>query len=135
MAAVLIAFILAVGGVAPGWLVALSLASGFALLCSAAFFRDGFLSRLLSRGPIRWLGNISYSFYLVHAMVVVTVLHVVLMRMPAALVNLAFWVVLLPLFAMAFAVSAGLFLAIEKPLSLQRRPPRTVAASEATIAS
>jgi peptidoglycan/LPS O-acetylase OafA/YrhL len=122
LTAVATAFVAAMTGWVAGWLLAVWLASAFALLCSAAFFRPGPLGNLLSLSPIRWLGNISYSFYLIHGMVVVTILRLLLPRLPASAENIAFWSLLLPLFAAAFVLSACLFLAVEKPLSLQRKP-------------
>jgi len=115
----------------PGWLASLLLAISFALLCSAAFFRSSWLSKALSFTPLRWLGNISYSFYLVHGFVVVTILHF-LGHIPSH-INLLFWIGMAPIFAAAFAFSAGLFLAVEKPFSLDVKVARPIAASPATV--
>jgi exopolysaccharide production protein ExoZ len=102
---------------APPWLVSLCLANSFTLLCSAAFFAENGLSRFLSLAPLRWLGNISYSFYLLHGMVVVVVLHFILLHTFSNTATLVFWSALPAVFLVAFAVSSCLFLSVEKPLS------------------
>jgi exopolysaccharide production protein ExoZ len=121
-----------VGFAIPAWIDAIVLASGFYAVCSAALHGHHFLARSLSFTGLRALGNASYSFYLVHGFVVVAAIQVLLRLFPAADRNILFWVCLAPVFAAAFSVGAGLFLAIEKPFSLGASVPRTVAASAST---
>ena len=48
-------------------------AGAIALVASAAFM--GWFQRLLDIAPLRWLGKISYSLYLIHFVVLFTVLY------------------------------------------------------------
>ena len=82
---------------------------------------DGPLARVFSLAPLRWLGNMSYSYYLTHGLA---------LRVPFRLVErlsppsggrgpLLFWALLGPMFALSLVVAAGLFLFVERPLSLR----------------
>lgn len=75
-------------------------------------------SKLLESRPLRWLGNISYSFYLLHGPALQVLAK--LLPKPAA-PHPVFFLLLIPL-AMTFAtaVSTVLFAAVEKPFSLNR---------------
>jgi len=103
----------------PEWVNAILLAAGFYAVCSAAFGRHGVLSQGLAMPALRVLGNISYSFYLVHGFVVVAALRLVLVMFAAADKNLLFWLCLPTVFAIAFCAGAVLFVAVEKPYSLR----------------
>ena len=84
---------------------------------------DGFLAKWFSWDWIRWFGNTSYSYYLVHGLV----LHILLkgfnlIRLPQSL-SIP-WFLLLAVFSfLATALGgAALFLAVEKPfLALRKR--------------
>ena len=130
--AALLTFILCVGFVLPGWFDAVILACGFFTVCSAAFQGQHFLARVLSSPGLRALGNASYSFYLVHGFAVVATIQLLLRLFPSLNRDIVFWVLLAPVFAVAFFVSAVLFLAIEKPFSLETNVSKRVAASAAT---
>ena len=113
--------------------------SFFALALYSLFY-NGVLSRFFSITWLRWVGNISYSYYLIHGLT----LHFVarLMRYVVGTQPLP-----VPLFLLLGAVamlttiiaSALLFLAIEKPLSLPSpktamvKGPRSVAVPSATV--
>jgi exopolysaccharide production protein ExoZ len=97
--------------------------SFFALALYSLFY-NGVLSRFFSITWLRWVGNISYSYYLIHGLT----LHFVarLMRyvigtqpLPAPLFLLLGAVAMLT----TIVVSALLFLAIEKPLSITSAKP------------
>lgn len=85
----------------------------------------GILARLFSHTPLRWTGNASYSFYLIHGFV---------LNLVAALLPHLAWVRRHPfasapmLFVVALASTAAtatvLFLAVEKPFSLSMRPSK-----------
>jgi exopolysaccharide production protein ExoZ len=49
----------------------------FAVVCTLLVARclhgGGFLARMFSAAPVRWLGNVSYSFYLLHGLIIVAV--------------------------------------------------------------
>ena len=122
--------------VLPGWTAGRNLAPGIStyqgpyktilLMISTYWFTayclayDGILRRCLSLAPLRYLGNMSYSYYLIHG---VTLQGVALgwERLAGA------GVPSLPLFAAALPVglvvtwitSTGLFVLVEKPFSLR----------------
>jgi exopolysaccharide production protein ExoZ len=88
---------------------------------------EGWLKSVCSLAGLRWLGNISYSFYLLHGLtlkVIATVLGVVL---PSTHYGaLVYWGVLPLAFPAAFVASTVLYATVEKPLSLRRRSPAAV---------
>lgn len=78
---------------------------------------NGRLARLFAWTPIRWMGNISYSYYLIHgltlkalAMVSTRVLH------PNGHQPWFFWPMLVVCFFATLASSAVLFLNVERPM-------------------
>lgn len=84
---------------------------------------DGSFRRTFSVFSLRWLGNISYSFYLLHGLTLKALsvaVHGVLP--PGAYGTTIFWTMLLVGFPAAFAASTLLFVTVEKPLSLRKRP-------------
>lgn len=100
----------------------LGLYVAFSLVCSAAFGRPAsWLARGLSWTPLRWLGNMSYSYYLVHglalsalAAVVTKIFGAVPLGWPLVLA------LMVPVFGLTLVVSAVLFLWVERPYSLQK---------------
>ncbi len=90
------------------------------LLCIAVFCKDGWLSYFFSRRYLRYFGNISYSFYLIHGLSLKFFFLVLEVILPAADYAgfLWFWVLFVPAFLAASAVSIGLFLMVERPFSL-----------------
>ena len=97
--------------------------SFFALALYSLFY-DGMLSRFFSIPWLRWVGNISYSYYLIHGLT----LHFVAKLMRYAVGNQplsAPLFLLLGVLAMltTIVVSALLYLAIEKPLSITTPKP------------
>jgi exopolysaccharide production protein ExoZ len=94
---------------------------GYSALVLAALL-PGLVGRLLSWDCIRWLGNMSYSFYLVHG-IPLHVFGIVAARLHAShLAQPLLWAVFvaaLPLiFLVTLAAGAALFLGVEKPISL-----------------
>lgn len=101
----------------PGLLRAgvLGVATGAAFV--AAFSGPGVLAALFSWAPLRWLGNLSYSFYLVHGLG----LHLVAMAArPWA--KAPFWGLCAAGFLAATGVALTLFFLVERRYSL--RAPR-----------
>jgi peptidoglycan/LPS O-acetylase OafA/YrhL len=97
----------------------LVLAIVFPLFSMACFVSKGPLRAMFSWRPIRWLGNMSYSYYLLHGLA----LHgasLVLHRAFAPDVPhpSMYWIALPLLFGWTLAASAVLFITIEQPLSL-----------------
>jgi exopolysaccharide production protein ExoZ len=103
------------------WMHALLLAIGFCAICSAALGGRFIIARPLTWRPLRWFGNMSYSYYLVHGFAVVAVLRPLMPRIEVADVNLLFWMALPPVFAASLCVGAALFLFIERPFSLDQK--------------
>ncbi|WP_431270022.1 acyltransferase family protein [Dankookia sp. P2] len=95
--------------------------AGF-LLPAAAFAGTGPVARGLAWRPLRWLGNMSYSYYLSHGLALeVTFRALRLAGAGAGVTGLgeaAWWVLLVPAFLATLAGSVVLFLAVERPLSI-----------------
>jgi peptidoglycan/LPS O-acetylase OafA/YrhL len=94
--------------------------ASFYLVCMNCFLRpqDG-LARAFSWTPLRWLGNMSYSYYLLHGLTLKA--SFMLLPSPAALAGhgtALFFLALPVFFVLTLFTSAGLFLLVERPLSL-----------------
>lgn len=99
----------------------------FAFLCFAV---DGFTNRVFCAAPLRWLGNMSYSYYLVHGLALLGVSLVFHRFAPPGSGSPALLVAALAVgFAATVALSTALFLLVEKPYSLTPRPRRAANAS------
>ena len=105
---------------------ALSLCLGFFLLCLACFRApQAPLARLFSWSPLRWLGNMSYSYYLIHGLALKAAFLAMSVLMPgAAFGSWFFWALMPVMFALTLLPSAALFLAVERPFSLAPGAPR-----------
>lgn len=95
-----------------GSIETLVLFGSFYLFCLHCFVRpEGMLARIFTWTPMRRLGNMSYSYYLVHGLA----LKAAFMLLPSG----QMFLVLLPLmFAWTLIPSMALFLLVERPLSL-----------------
>lgn len=94
--------------------------TSFFLVCMSTFLRpqEG-LARAFAWTPLRWLGNMSYSYYLLHGLTLKALF--LLLPHPAALAGHAiplFFLLLPVFFVLTLLPSAGLFLLVERPLSL-----------------
>ena len=100
----------------------------FFILCLTCFRSpSAWLPRAFSWTPLRWLGNMSYSYYLLHGLALKAgflVLSKLLPPAPAAHDFWIFWILLPPMFALTLIPSAALFLWIERPFSLKGSVPR-----------
>jgi exopolysaccharide production protein ExoZ len=105
----------------PSWATAAVLFFGFLTFVWAALAGGRTTDAFLCNRWLRWFGNMSYSYYLVHAFAVVITCHVVLPRLPEGWANLAFWVGLAPVFFVSVVGGALLYLFVEKPVSLQNK--------------
>ncbi|MGB0747465.1 MAG: acyltransferase family protein [Magnetospiraceae bacterium] len=109
----------------PAWGQALILAVAFYLFCGAAFLRQEetgkSLGTALSAPPLRWFGNMSYSYYLIHGFVIVIASNILLPRLTFIPANILFWGGMPPIFLATLVAGATLFLGIEKPFSLRQR--------------
>ena len=121
----LAAALLVVSGAPAKVLQNLVQAGGFFLLCLCCFrAQDGWLARAFSWTPIRWIGNMSYSYYLLNGLVLKGASVALPRVLPAGFQSGALWpALLLPMVAATLLVSAVFFLAVERPLSLARHAP------------
>jgi peptidoglycan/LPS O-acetylase OafA/YrhL len=88
---------------------------------------DGRLKSAASFFGLRWLGNISYSFYLLHGLTLKMIATALAIVLPVTSHGaLLVWAVLPISFAAAFVASTVLYAVVEKPLSLKRRSPAVV---------
>jgi peptidoglycan/LPS O-acetylase OafA/YrhL len=106
----------------------------FFLVCHAAFRGQGLTARVFCWTPLRWLGNMSYSYYLIHGLALKAAFFVLAKLVPAvAAWDGAFWGLLPLLFGLTLVPSALLFAAVERPYSLALKP--RIALAEAGRAS
>jgi peptidoglycan/LPS O-acetylase OafA/YrhL len=100
--------------------------STFVVFQSAFARSTSLAARALSWTPLRWLGNVSYSYYLVHGLalnaMVVAIARLGLAPGPRPLVVLAG---VAPAFAATLGLSLVLFLLVERPFSLEPAAKRT----------
>ncbi len=86
--------------------------------CGFCFHGGGLLSRALSWGPLRALGNMSYSYYLIHALAIGVVRQIIQRLVQPGDHVLVFLGLLLAALAASWVASSLLFIAIERPLSI-----------------
>ena len=91
----------------------------FFALCAVCFRDAGSISRVMRWAPLRWLGNMSYSYYLVHGVVVRAVMVLLARVLPLGMPDWLFWAFMPILYTATLAVASLLFVLVEKPLSLR----------------
>lgn len=94
----------------------------FYLFCLECFSPPNFTARLFSLNPMRWLGNMSYSYYLIHGLALKFIFLVIKHFYPP--LNEQTWLfwAFLPLgFFLTLIPSALLFVYVEKPYSLNSK--------------
>jgi len=97
----------------------------FFVLCLACFQdADQWLARAFAWTPLRWLGNMSYSYYLLHSLALKAAFMVFGRIVPTEPHDGLFWALILPMFVLTLLPSAILFLAVERPFSLAPQEPR-----------
>lgn len=98
----------------------------FFILCLTCFRDPGrWLPTAFSWTPLRWLGNMSYSYYLLHGLALKAAFFVLAAIVPTTVNGHAmFWLMLPAMFVLTLVPSAVLFAVVEKPLSLNVRPSR-----------
>jgi exopolysaccharide production protein ExoZ len=103
-------------------LLSASLFLGYTALVLAALTPGTWTARVLSARPIRWLGNMSFSFYLIHGLPLHAVGIAAARLHAGSLAGPFLWFVFVTAFPFVFlftaACSAVLFLAVEKRFSL-----------------
>ncbi|MBL8445791.1 MAG: acyltransferase [Zoogloeaceae bacterium] len=95
----------------------------FFVLCLACFREpSGWLPQAFSWAPLRWLGNMSYSYYLLHGLTLKAAFFILPLIIPAGQHGIwVFWGLLPPMFALTLVAAAALFVAVERPFSLAPR--------------
>jgi peptidoglycan/LPS O-acetylase OafA/YrhL len=95
------------------------------------------LKSVFSLTPLRWLGNMSYSYYLIHGFTLQCVAYVLLKFAPQTVESSpGFWAFMMISFTVTWISSTILFVAVEKPFSLgapARSTPKISAPSFAKI--
>ena len=102
------------------WVQTISLA----LLCSACFSGGNIAAMLFRWMPLRWLGNMSYSYYLLHGVIALSAF-ALLQHVFGSFSTVLFWIMLLPTYLATIIGSFVLFVAIERPFSLRVHPALT----------
>lgn len=99
----------------------------FFILCLACFRTpQAWLPAAFSWTPLRWLGNMSYSYYLLHGLTLKgSFLALSMLLPPTGQQSALFWALLPPMLALTLIPSALLFLLIERPISLAPRKQRS----------
>ena len=97
--------------------------TSFPLVCWISFTDPrSSLSRVFSLLPLRWLGNMSYSYYLMHGLTLKAMFLALATFLPVTSGDgWLFWLLLPVMFAFSLFPSAVLFLVVERPLSLSPR--------------
>lgn len=95
----------------------------------ACFDSRGVLRRIFSWRPLRWLGNMSYSYYLIHALTINAVATgLALIYPPENKSATLFWLLLPPVFFLTLVSSTLLFLFVERRFSFAPKAPKETAA-------
>jgi peptidoglycan/LPS O-acetylase OafA/YrhL len=92
----------------------------FFLLCLTCFSRPrGVLSRIFMVTPMRWLGNMSYSYYLLHGLAIKVAALVLVAMLPGRGYGILFMLAMMVvLFVVSLVPTTVLFLLVERPFSL-----------------
>jgi exopolysaccharide production protein ExoZ len=93
----------------------------FFILCLASFRNSAEpLPHAFSWTPLRWLGNMSYSYYLLHGLALKAAFLLLPILLPTGMNHseLIFWGLLPVMFFLTLIPSAVLFLVVERPFSL-----------------
>ena len=99
----------------------------FFVLCLSCFRNpSAWLPSFFSWTPLRWLGNMSYSYYLLHGLALKAGFLFLAKLLPASGSDSAlwFWILLPIMFSLTLIPTTVLFLVIERPLSLVRHPAK-----------
>lgn len=95
----------------------------FIPFCLVAFNVNSTTSKWLTFAPLRWLGNMSYSYYLIHGLALkFAFLALNILSLESHINNFWFYWLWLPMFVFTLGVSLALYLVVERPLSLNFKP-------------
>jgi exopolysaccharide production protein ExoZ len=96
----------------------LVLSVAFLPMCIAAFSGKGRLARFFTLRPLRLLGNMSYSYYLLHGVTLKGLFFILAMVLPHGYAPAMSWVLLPFAFALTCLTSGVLFTLVERPYSI-----------------
>ncbi len=97
-------------------------------LCLGSFYGRGLLNRFFSLTPLRLLGNMSYTYYLIHGVTLMGFFLVFRRLVPATSVSAAwFWIALVPAFLTTAIVAGTLFVLIERRFSIVSTHTKVIA--------
>lgn len=104
----------------------------FGVLCFACFSNpESSFTKLFTWTPLRWLGNMSYSYYLLHGLALkASVMVLAKVIPPEPKPAYFFFAMLPPMLAVTLVASGALFILIERPLSLAPRRPKVEGAAQ-----
>jgi exopolysaccharide production protein ExoZ len=125
LAIILAVFTLHLAVTLPAWISALTMAIAFYCFAACAIARESVLGAFLSWRYLRWFGNISYSYYLVHGFIVVALAREIFRVFTRTDADVLFWSALIPVFLVSFVGGALLFVLVEKRYSLRQVAERT----------
>jgi len=98
----------------------------FFMVCLEAFSKNNGSAIWLNISPIRWLGNMSYSYYLMHGLTLkACFMFIGLVMEPNKQFEAIFWIGMPLLFLATLIPSFFLFIWVEKPFSLKNNKRRT----------
>jgi peptidoglycan/LPS O-acetylase OafA/YrhL len=126
----LIATTIPMSGAAGAVIKTAILFSTFFVLCYSCFSQPrAWLSRGFSWTPLRWLGNMSYSYYLLHGLALKIAITALLPAAGSVRHEALFVAGMLPImFVVTLLPTAALFLFVERPMSLATPPRRPAGA-------
>ncbi len=104
-----------------------ALFGAFFIVCFACFSDPrAWLARAFSWTPMRWLGNMSYSYYLLHGLALKVGFMFIFARLAHVEHQTLFALgMLAPMFLLSLLPAIGLFLFVERPLSLLKSRAET----------
>jgi peptidoglycan/LPS O-acetylase OafA/YrhL len=107
----------------------------FFIVCYSCFSRpNSWLAHGFSRTPLRWIGNMSYSYYLLHGLTLKFIFMVLFTIVPSVTNEALFFIGMMPaMFVITLLPSAALFLLVERPLSLTPAPSRQPLTASAAV--
>ena len=99
----------------------------FFIVCLEAFSRNNGSAIWLNISPIRWLGNMSYSYYLMHGLTLKgCFMFIALVIEPNKQFDTIFWFAMPLLFLATLISSFILFILVEKPFSLKNKNKKAI---------
>jgi len=115
----------------PTWGLFVLLFVLFFVFCRGGL-TEGRAASLFTLAPLRWLGNMSYSYYLIHGLALKGLfMAIAFVAPPDTAGSGLFWLLLPIAFVVTLVPSAALFICIEKPFSLTPRSKRPAPATDA----